>query len=242
MNASDLQLPDLLDVWQDSIDWQPDSATLSQFQQLYAEVLVGNRQLNLTRVTEPIDFWEKHLWDSLRGIVPFRHQTDLQAIDIGSGAGFPGLPIAIACPTWQVTLLDSTGKKITFLETLARSLNLLQVETRCDRVETVGRLWRDRFDLATIRAVAAAVVCAEYALPLLKVGGTAILYRGQWTAAEADAIETALPLLGGELESIEMFETPITYSIRHCLYLKKVAPTPNSFPRAIGLAVQKPLA
>ncbi|MBD2088750.1 16S rRNA (guanine(527)-N(7))-methyltransferase RsmG [Microcoleus sp. FACHB-1515] len=235
-------LPDLLDVWQESINWQPDAAMLQQFQQLYAEILAGNRQLNLTRVTEPIDFWEKHLWDSLRGIAPFRNQNDLQVIDIGTGAGFPGLPIAIACPSWQVTLLDSTRKKVTFLETLARSLNLPQVKTRCDRVETVGRLWRDRFDLATIRAVAAAVACAEYALPLLKVGGTAILYRGQWTAEEADAIEKALPLLGGKLESIEMFETPLTYSIRHCLYLRKVAPTPKDFPRAIGLAVQKPLA
>lgn len=240
MSAS-VQLPDLLDAWQ-SIDWQPDAHTLNLFQQLYTEVLAGNRQLNLTRVTEPTDFWEKHLWDSLRGVVPFRDQTDLQIIDIGSGAGFPGLPIAIAHPTWQVTLLDSTRKKVAFLETLARSLNLPQVQTRCDRVETVGRLWRDRFDLATVRAVAAAVACAEYALPLLKVGGTAILYRGQWTLEEAEAIETALPLLGGELESIEMFETPITYSIRHCLYLRKVAPTPNDFPRAIGLAVQKPLA
>jgi len=239
------QLPDRLDLWQQTLNWQPTAHQQQQFQQLYGCILIGNRQLNLTRLTEPIDFWEKHLWDSLRGIVPLlptRDDTALKVIDIGTGAGFPGLPIAIVCSQWRVTLLDSTHKKVAFLDSLRQELRLRQVRTCCDRVETLGRSQRDTYDLALLRAVASAVACAEYALPLLKVGGEAILYRGQWTAAEATALAAALPLLGGQLESIDAFETPISLSVRHCLHLRKIAPTPAIFPRAIGLAVQKPLA
>jgi 16S rRNA (guanine527-N7)-methyltransferase len=180
------QLPDRLDLWQQTLNWQPTAHQQQQFQQLYGCILIGNRQLNLTRLTEPIDFWEKHLWDSLRGIVPLlptRDDTALKVIDIGTGAGFPGLPIAIVCSQWRVTLLDSTHKKVAFLDSLRQELRLRQVRTRCDRVETLGRSQRDTYDLALLRAVASAVACAEYALPLLKVGGEAILYRGQWTAA-----------------------------------------------------------
>jgi 16S rRNA (guanine527-N7)-methyltransferase len=239
------QLPDRLDLWQQTLNWQPTAQQQQQFQQLYGSILTGNRQLNLTRLTEPIDFWEKHLWDSLRGIAPLlptRDDTALKVIDIGTGAGFPGLPIAIVCPQWRMTLLDSTRKKVAFLDGLQQELGLRQVRPRCDRVEALGRSQRNTYDLALLRAVASAVACAEYALPLLKVGGEAILYRGQWTDAEATALATALPLLGGQLESIDAFETPISHSVRHCLHLRKIAPTPASFPRAIGLAVQKPLA
>lgn len=221
-------LPQESEIWQQTLDWQPDLAQQAKFQQLYHLTLAGNRQFNLTRITDPQEFWEKHLWDSLRGIKPWlgtqppkldsaelesegqepdqlqvlrSHATDftppilkfpeqallqagaiehnkivagqakdpasLQVIDIGTGAGFPGLPVAIAHPTWNVTLLDSTRKKITFVESLTAALDIQTVQAVSDRAEQLGRdlQHRRKYDLVLIRAVAAAPVCVEYALP-----------------------------------------------------------------------------
>jgi 16S rRNA (guanine527-N7)-methyltransferase len=234
------------ELWQSTLHWQPNACQQDQFQKLYALILQGNRQLNLTRITEPEEFWEKHLWDSLRGIQPWLKSNSLtpsQVIDIGTGAGFPGLPVAIACPEWHVTLVDSTRKKITFIEEMVQVLGLQKAVTLCDRAEQIGQhpQHREVYDLALIRAVATASVCAEYTLPLLKVGGMAVLYRGQWTEAEAIALEVALNQLGGQLESIEAFQIPMSQGERHCLYLRKTAPTPTAFPRAVGVPHKSPL-
>jgi 16S rRNA (guanine527-N7)-methyltransferase len=257
-------LPQMMELWQQTLNWQPNAEQLAQFQRLYQLVVQGNRQLNLTRITDPQEFWEKHLWDSLRGVQPWldpEHGQQLdrvdqqnksasldlpasfQGIDIGTGAGFPGLPMAIACPDWTLTLLDSTHKKIAFLETLLTTLSIQNARTLAGRVEQIGQhpQHRGQYDLALLRAVAAAPVCAEYALPLLKLGGTAILYRGQWTEAETIALQAAIGQLGGELERIEEFVTPISQGKRHCVYLKKVAPTAIRFPRAVGVPTQQPL-
>lgn len=237
-------LPQAAEIWQQTLQWQPDPAQSAQFQQLYELVLAGNRQLNLTRITEPDEFWEKHLWDSLRGIQPLAHlAAETLAIDIGTGAGFPGLPIAIAQPTWTLTLLDSTRKKMAFLNELLAESGLHNAKTLTDRVEQTGHHphHRGRYDLALIRAVATAAACAEYALPLLKVGGTAVLYRGQWTAEEAEALQLALAQLGGKLEAVEAFKTPLSESDRHCLYLCKTDPTPAQFPRPVGVPTRVPL-
>jgi 16S rRNA (guanine527-N7)-methyltransferase len=237
------QLPEMNDLWQETLNWQPNSQQQAQFQQFYELIVAGNRQLNLTRITEPQEFWEKHLWDSLRGVFPQVTQEFQRAIDIGTGAGFPGVLMAIAHPTWQVTLLDSTRKKINFLQEAVRSLKLANIRMLVDRVEQVGHhpSHREFYDVATIRAVASASVCAEYALPLLKVGGVAVLYRGQWTDEAAIALSSAVKKLGGTIEACEKFETPITQGVRHCLYLRKVNSTPKEFPRAIGVPTQNPL-
>lgn len=237
------RLPEMGDLWQETLNWQPNSQQQAQFQQFYELIVAGNRQLNLTRITEPLEFWEKHLWDSLRGIFPSVNQEFQRVIDIGTGAGFPGVPMAIAQPTWQVTLLDSTRKKINFLQESVRSLKLSNIRMLVDRVEQVGHhpSHREVYDVATIRAVAAASVCAEYTLPLLKVGGLAILYRGQWTTEEEIALSQAAEKLGGTIAACEQFETPMTHGIRHCLYLRKVGVTPEEFPRAIGVPTQNPL-
>ncbi|MBW4579729.1 MAG: 16S rRNA (guanine(527)-N(7))-methyltransferase RsmG [Tildeniella nuda ZEHNDER 1965/U140] len=263
-------LPTMAGLWQLTLGWQPNEQQQAQFQQLYTLILAGNHQFNLTRITEPMEFWEKHLWDSLVGVKAFLPATERQrsatkqewagteemgtaqvvsastpfkAIDIGTGAGFPGIPVAIAQPTWAVTLLDSTRKKMTFLDQVLGSMGLANATTLAERVEQVGRQQHQRqtYDLALVRAVATATVCAEYALPLLKNGGSAVLYRGQWTAAEMTALEAAVAQLGGAIDAIESFTTPLTHSIRHCIYLKKMAPTPNGFPRAIGIPTQNPL-
>ncbi len=237
-------LPPSPDRWQHTLNWQPTPHQHHQFQQLYAAILVGNRQFNLTRITEPDDFWEKHLWDSLAGIRSLFSETAPQrVIDMGTGAGFPGLPIAIAHPTWGVTLVDSTRKKIQFLEGVIQQLGLDKVSAIVGRAEQMGHAppHREAYDLAVIRAVALAPICAEYLLPLVKVGGLAILYRGQWCEIEQEALTAALELLGGSLESVEAFQTPLTRGVRHCVLLRKDKPAPDRFPRGVGIPAQKPL-
>ncbi|GAB4242158.1 MAG: 16S rRNA (guanine(527)-N(7))-methyltransferase RsmG [Elainellaceae cyanobacterium] len=249
-------LPEQNELWQQTLGWTPTANQQQRFQQLYQAIWQANQSLNLTRITEPGEFWEKHLWDSLRGIRPWlnqdqaKEQSDLspsapmRAIDIGTGAGFPGVPVAIVQPHWTVTLLDSTRKKVAFLETLCKTLALPNVIPVTERVEQLGRhpQHRGSYDLAMIRAVAAASVCAEYALPLLKREGVAVLYRGQWSEAETEGLQFALQQLGGKLEAIEAFTTPLSEGVRHCLYLRKVKATPSQFPRGIGVPLQKPLS
>lgn len=164
-------------------------------------------------------------------------------IDIGTGAGFPGLPIALIFPNSQVTLLDSTGKKINFIETVLSALALNNAKTLLGRAEEIGQQYehRQNYDVAVIRAVGNVSVCAEYSLPLVRKGGLAIIYRGSWSEAENESLETAVEQLGGVVELIEEFATPLSNSMRHCLYLRKVTNTPISFPRGVGIPSQKPI-
>ena len=235
MSETDARLLPEMGLWQ-HLNWQPTTEQQSQFQHLYELILFGNRQLNLTRITEPVDFWEKHLWDSLRGIAPFLKDaqtlSSFKVIDIGTGAGFPGIPIAIALPYWTVTLLDSTRKKITFLNTCIAQLGIQNANTITGRAEIVSkqRSYQQSYDIALIRAVGSAAVCAEYTLPFLKLGGLAVMYRGNWTTAETEALQSAVERLGGVIEATKSFTTPLSQSIRHCLYLRKVAVPQLNFP------------
>ncbi|MBW4676759.1 MAG: 16S rRNA (guanine(527)-N(7))-methyltransferase RsmG [Desmonostoc geniculatum HA4340-LM1] len=241
-------LPEMAEIWQQTLNWQPTVQQQVQFQKLYELILEGNRQLNLTRITDPQEFWEKHLWDSLRGIAPQEQfisslQEGASVIDIGTGAGFPGIPVTITAPNSTMTLMDSTRKKIIFIEKILTELALTNAKTLVGRAEEIGQQPKHRqaYDIALIRAVGTVSVCAEYTLPLLKQGGLAIIYRGNWTEDETTALQNAVKQLGGVIEAIEKFVTPLSTSIRHCVYLRKVAKTPAQFPRATGLPTQKPL-
>ena len=240
-------LPEMGEIWQKTLNWQPTIWQENQFQQLYQLIVAGNRQFNLTRITEPEDFWEKHLCDSLRGIAPKQLfipgiEQGKRIIDIGTGAGFPGIPISLIFPSSQVTLLDSTGKKIAFIETILSTLGLNNAKTLLGRAEEVGQQYQHRqYYEAVIRAVSNVSVCAEYSLPLVRKGGLAVIYRGTWTQAENESLEAAVEQLGGVIELIEEFSTPLSNSIRHCLYLRKVTNTPISFPRGVGIPNQKPI-
>ena len=231
-------------MWQETIDWCPTAQQQSQLQSLYSEVVSANQQLNLTRITAPEEFWEKHLWDSLRGVGELiNHPLELKVIDLGTGAGFPGLPLAIARTDWQMTLVDSTAKKVGFIEYIAPELGLTNTHPLVSRIEALGqeRQHRHQYDLALIRAVSSANICAEYTLPLVKVGGTAILYRGNWTEEEAASLELVVAKLGGEIGKIDRFTTPISDSIRHCIWLHKITDTHPYYPRAVGIPTLKPL-
>jgi 16S rRNA (guanine527-N7)-methyltransferase len=246
--TNDQLLPEMAEIWQQTLNWQPTAQQQMQFHRLYELILEGNRQLNLTRITDPQEFWEKHLWDSLRGIAPQGQfipslPEGVSVIDIGTGAGFPGIPVAITAPNCTITLMDSTRKKITFIETILTELALNNAKTLVARAEEIGQQpqHRQAYDIALIRAVSTASVCAEYTLPLLKRGGLAVIYRGNWTEDETIGLENAVNQLGGIIEAIEKFTTPLSDSIRHCLYLRKVANTPANFPRAVGIPTQKSL-
>ncbi|MGJ3254607.1 MAG: 16S rRNA (guanine(527)-N(7))-methyltransferase RsmG [Elainellaceae cyanobacterium] len=263
-------LPRLNDYWQQTLGWHPTPDQHQQFRQLYHCVLEGNRQFNLTRITEPTEFWEKHLWDSLRGVQAFASvigETDethdsqrshnetehsspiskplskMALIDIGTGAGFPGIPVAIAHADVTMTLLDSTQKKVAFLNSILPDLSITNAKPLTGRVEDMGRhpQHRGHYDGALLRAVAPASVCAEYALPLLRQGGHAILYRGQWSDDEAERLQAAVDLLGGAIAQVDAFETPLSHSTRHCIVLEKTAKTPPNFPRAVGIPAKDPL-
>jgi 16S rRNA (guanine527-N7)-methyltransferase len=227
-------LPEMNELWQESLNWVPNESQQQQFQRLYELIVEGNRFLNLTRITEPIEFWEKHLWDSLRGIARLLPANDnsgeipdpavFKAIDIGTGGGFPGLPVAIALPHLSVTLLDSTRKKIDFLETVLPSLTIENAATLLGRSDEIWRQphHKGAYDIALLRAVGAASLCAKYALPFLKNGGLAVLYRGNWTVEEEAELQSAIGHLGGTIESVEAFTTPVSQGARHCVYLRKV--------------------
>lgn len=240
-------------LWQETLQWCPDAEIQQRFQALYQGILAGNQQMNLTRLTAPDEFWEKHLWDSFSGLspwlVPPEQRPDwathpaAKVIDIGTGAGFPGFPTAIAFPDWQITLLDSTQKKVRFLQELVQSLALENVRAIADRAEFLGHQLshREFYDLALLRAVGSAPTCAEYALPLVKVGGIVILYRGQWTEAENQQLKAAAEQLGGHILTVQEWRTPLTQGVRHCIYLQKHAETDEDFPRPVGIPTKQPL-
>ncbi|VEP11697.1 Ribosomal RNA small subunit methyltransferase G [Hyella patelloides LEGE 07179] len=250
-------LPTMLDIWDKTLHWQPSDRQNQQFAQLYTAILEGNKKQNLTRITKPQEFWEKHLWDSLLGVAPFfipdyavaalqkksSLAKNLKIIDIGTGAGFPGLPLAIANPDWSVTMVDSTRKKIAFILRAIAQLQLSNAEAIVSRAEALARQTphREQYDLALIRAVGQASVCAEYILPFVKIGGFAVLYRGYWEETDTIALKTAVNQLGSEITLIKPTKTPLSDSIRHCIYLYKKSSTPDLFPRQVGVPNQQPL-
>lgn len=240
-------LPHYPDHWQATLNWQPDDQLLQRFQALYAALQQANQQLNLTRITAPEDFWEKHLWDSLQGVGAWLQTpptTPYRVMDIGTGGGFPGLPVALVFPQWSIALLDATQKKIAALTGLYQALGLTNVAGWAQRVELLGHQpnHRETYDLTLLRAIAGANTGAEYALPLLKLGGQAVLYRGQWSRAEEASLAAILPRLGGEIAAVQSSTTPLTQGIRHNILITKVSPTPDRYPRAVGVPAKSPLA
>jgi 16S rRNA (guanine527-N7)-methyltransferase len=230
-------------LWADTLPWQPDPSQIQLFDRFYNLVIQANEQLNLTRIVEPEAYWEKHLWDSLRGIVPLLKNKDIAVLDLGTGGGFPGMPIAIMQPTWYMMMADSTRKKTAFINNAIQSLGISNAQTITGRAEELGhkRQQREGYDLVVLRAVAPANVCAEYGLPFAKVGGRVILYRGTWEEREAQELERAAYALGAKVASVDAFTLPITGAVRHCIHLLKIKPTLEVFPREVGTPTKYPI-
>lgn len=226
---------------------------LSQAQQaafqLYYESLVDwNQRFNLTAVTEYEQVQIRHFLDSLSCLLAREARLALsrpgaRMIDVGSGAGFPGVPLKLVCPATQLTLLEATGKKVTFLEHLVQLLELQTVTPIKARAEELAHdpAHREQYDLVLTRAVADLPVAVEYMLPFCKVGGWALAQKGEAGAAEAWTAQRAISLLGGELRRVVPVELPRLPEDRSLVVVAKVSPTPPSYPRRPGIPSKKPL-
>jgi 16S rRNA (guanine527-N7)-methyltransferase len=203
-------------------------------------LLETNTRLNLTRVVEPDAVARLHLLDSLAAL-PLIPSSTAHALDLGSGGGVPGIVLAMARPATRWTLVDSVGKKAEALRGFAGSLGLANVEVLAERAETLGRgPARESFDLVTARACAALPVLAEYALPLLRVGGTLVAWKGPISPAEMAAGAAASDVLGGSAPEERPTDVPALGDHRFVL-VGKVVPTPARWPRRPGEPARRPL-
>jgi 16S rRNA (guanine527-N7)-methyltransferase len=213
--------------------------------QVYYEELVGwNEKVNLTAITDYEEVQVKHFLDSLSCVQVLASLSSASnCIDIGAGAGFPGLPLKIALPETGLTLLESTGKKVAFLEHVVAELGLPGVEVIKERAEEVGRQieFREVFDVALARAVASMAVLVEYALPLLRVGGVFVAQKGREVWQEVEAARGAMAILGGELREVRVVDVPGLDAPRSLVVVTKVNPTPEKYPRRPGIPAKRPL-
>ena len=207
------------------------------------ELLAWNARFNLTAVRDSNGVQVKHFLDSLTCILALRDSPVNRVIDVGTGAGFPGLPLKIACPSIQLTLVESVGKKADFCRHVARTLALDGVEVVQERVEALGqtRAYREQYDWALARAVAAMPVLAEFLLPLVRVGGRALAMKGESGPAEAQSAEQAMRVLGGHLRQIVPVHLPGVVEERYLVVVDKVAATPANYPRRVGVPAKRPL-
>ncbi len=198
---------------------------------LYLKELVEwNQRFNLTAITKPEDIRKKHFEDSLL-LLQAIQLTNETVLDVGAGAGFPGIPLKIACPEIKLTLLESTSKKVEFLKHIIRVLGLKNTDAVWARSED----FRGQFDLVVARAVAKLNLLCEYCLPLVKVGGKFVAYKQVQVEEEVTAAKNALTVLGGSLKEIKKFPA------RSLVIINKIKVTPRLYPRSAGIAKRKPL-
>lgn len=213
---------------------------VSQFVRYYELLVETNKVMNLTALTEPEDVAVKHFIDSLTVYDGAMHNATLA--DVGTGAGFPGVPLKIYDSSIKITLLDSLAKRLKFLETLTGELGLQNIVRIHARAEDGGRdkKLREQFDFVTARAVARLNVLAEFCLPLVKVGGRFIAMKGE-AAEEIREAEQAIALLGGRIAGIKDIKLPNLADRRTLVIIEKIKTTPNKYPRKAGMAAKEPL-
>jgi len=212
------------------------------FQAYLRELVAWNARFNLTTITEPDQVVVKHFLDSLSVAPVLRQPAPATLIDIGSGAGFPGLPLKIALPALHVTLLDSTGKKVQFLKHLITELNLSGATALHARAEELAHnpAYREKYDVAVARAVADLATLLEYALPFVRIGGVFVAQKGVDVTQELEHAVPALRQLGGRLREVAAVHLP-GLEPRHLIVVEKIAQTPARYPRAAGAPRKKPL-
>jgi 16S rRNA (guanine527-N7)-methyltransferase len=219
---------------------------LTAFETYYRELTTWNQRFNLTAITDREGVQVRHFLDSLSclKVLPW---ADLAAgarvIDVGTGAGFPGLPLKIVCPGMRLTLLEATHKKVTYLEHIAQVLGLRDVEVIHRRAEALGRDLdhREEHDWALARAVGEMATLAEYLLPLVQVGGAMLAQKGEDAAVEVQASDAAVTALGGRVRQLVPVELRGLAETRYLVVVDKVASTPDKYPRRPGIPKKRPI-
>ena len=210
----------------------------------YFEMLVEwNQKMNLTAITEYHDVMKKHFVDSISLIKVFDTSKECSVIDVGTGAGFPGLALKIAYPNLKITLLDSLNKRISFLDAVIKELDLTDINTIHARAEDQAKkgMLRESFDLCVSRAVANISTLSEYCLPYVKVGGKFISYKSEKLTEELENAGNAITVLGGKISEQVEFYLPDSDIYRNLFVIDKIKETPNKYPRKAGLPAKEPL-
>jgi 16S rRNA (guanine527-N7)-methyltransferase len=222
---------------------------VAMFEALYRDLVEWNQRFNLTAITEYEQAQVRHFADSLSCLLAIQkaqhvpRARPLQCIDVGSGAGFPGLPLKIYCPQMRMTLLEATGKKVDFMRHAIAHLQLKDVQAIKGRAEEIGHdaSYREQHDLVFARAVAELPVLAEYTLPFCRLGGLIIAQKGERAQEEIQAAQHAISILGGQVQQVIPVELLGLAETRHLVVVRKVARTPAKYPRRSGMPAKRPL-
>lgn len=210
----------------------------------YYELLVEwNSFMNLTSITEFDDVIQKHFLDSLSLVKAYDLSKEISIIDVGTGAGFPGIPLKIAFPHLKITLLDSLNKRVNFLDVVIEKLDLNDIDTIHGRAEDFGKsdAFREHYDLSVSRAVANLSILTEYCIPFVKKGGYFISYKSEKLIDELKTAEKAISLLGGKIGNQIEFMLPESGIYRNLLVIEKIKETPKKYPRKAGLPSKEPI-
>lgn len=216
---------------------------LGKFQTYTDMLLEYNSFMNLTAITDPYEIKIKHYLDSLTLLCENKFKDGLRVIDIGAGAGFPSMPNAIVCENVNFTMLDSLGKRVNFLNDVAKKLELENVVAIHSRAEDGGQNldMREKYDIAVARAVADLAVLSEYALPFVKVGGYFLAMKGTTPEEEINNAKKSIKTLGGKIEKVDEINIE-PLGLKHTIVvIEKIAKTPSQFPRKAGTPSKKPL-
>ena len=218
---------------------------INQFNQYFTSLIETNKKVNLTRITEKDEVYLKHFWDSITPLFTFGSvlKGADTLCDVGAGAGFPSIPLKIMLPELKVTIVDSLGKRLNFLQGLITQLNLKNVTLVHGRAEDVGqnKQYREQFDVVTARAVANMAVLSEYCLPLIKESGNFIALKGPKAEDELKSAQKALKVLGGKVIAVKELKLPRSTEERTLILIEKVQATPKKYPRQAGTPHRKPI-